>query len=43
MICKPKKSGGPGINDFNMQNEALLLKHLHIFFNKEDIPWVQLV
>ena len=25
------------------QNEALLLKHLHKFFNREDIPWVHLV
>jgi len=25
------------------QNEALLLKHLHKFFNKEDVPWVSLV
>ena len=25
------------------QNESLLLKHLHKFFNKCDIPWVQLV
>jgi len=25
------------------QNEALLIKHLHKFFNKEDIPWVALI
>ena len=25
------------------QNEALLLKHLNNFFNKEDIPWVSLI
>jgi hypothetical protein len=24
-------------------NEALLLKHLHKFYNKEYVPWVQLV
>jgi len=25
------------------QNDALLLKNLHKFFNRMDIPWVQLV
>jgi hypothetical protein len=29
--------------DFKKQNEALLIKHLHKFFNKEDILWVSLV
>lgn len=29
--------------DLKTQNEALLLKHLMKFFNKEDIPWVALV
>jgi hypothetical protein len=24
-------------------NEALLIKHLHKFYNKEDVPWVQLI
>jgi hypothetical protein len=43
MICKPKKSGGLGILDFKLQNEALLLKQLHKFFNREDLPWVKLV
>ena len=26
-----------------MQNEALLIKHLFKFFNKKDVPWVQLI
>ena len=26
-----------------MQNESLLLKHLHKFYNKAQVPWVQLV
>jgi hypothetical protein len=26
-----------------MQNEALLIKNLHKFFNKDDLPWVQLL
>ena len=29
--------------DFRTQNEGLLMKHLHKFYNKEDIPWVHLV
>ena len=29
--------------DLKTQNEALLLKHLMEFFNREDIPWVSLV
>jgi hypothetical protein len=43
MICKPKEKGGLGIMDFQKQNKALLIKHLHNFFNKKDIPWVNLV
>jgi hypothetical protein len=43
MICKPKANGGLGVLDFKLQNEALLLKHLHKFFNREDLPWVNLV
>jgi hypothetical protein len=43
MICKPKQKEGLGILDFKKQNEALLMKHLHKFYNKEDLPWVKLV
>jgi hypothetical protein len=43
MICRPKKSGGLGLIDFKKLNEGLLMKHLHKFYNKEDIPWVHLV
>jgi hypothetical protein len=25
------------------QNEVLLLKHLHKFYNKDDLPWVNLI
>jgi hypothetical protein len=38
-----KIEGGLGVLDLKTQNEALLLKNLHKFFNKEDIPWVKLV
>jgi hypothetical protein len=43
MICKPKSAGGLGIMDFGKQNDALLIKQLHKFYNKVDAPWVQLV
>jgi hypothetical protein len=43
MVCLPKSEGGLGILNLRTQNEALLLKHLHKFFNRHDLPWVHLV
>jgi hypothetical protein len=44
MICKPKQKGGLGIVDFQKKNDALLIKFLHKFYNKEmEIPWVKLI
>jgi hypothetical protein len=43
LVCLPKEEGGLGVIDLRVQNEALLLKRLHKFFNKEDLPWVNLV
>jgi len=40
---KPKIKGGLGVLNLRLQNDALLLKQLHKFYNKKDIPWVQLV
>jgi len=42
-IQKPKKHGGLGIVNLKLQNDALLLKHLHKLYNQVDAPWVQLV
>ena len=42
LVCKPKSSGGLGIKDLSKQNDGLLIKNLHKFFNKQDLPWVQL-
>ena len=42
-VCKSKQEGGLGVIDLKTQNEALLLKHLMKFFNKEDLPWILLV
>jgi len=43
MVCKTKEEGGLGVIDIEKQNEALLLKNLNKFFNKKDIPWLQLI
>jgi hypothetical protein len=40
---KPKNKGGLGIINLRSQNDALLLKHLDKFYNKKDIPWVNMV
>lgn len=38
MVCLPKEEGGPGVIDLRVQIEALLMKNLHKFFNKENLP-----
>jgi hypothetical protein len=43
MITKPKSEGGLGVINIEIQNRALLLKNLDKFYNKKDIPWVNLV
>lgn len=43
MVCLPKEEGGLGVLRLDTQNKALLLKFLHKFFNKADIPWVHLI
>jgi hypothetical protein len=40
---KPKEKGGLGVINLRPQNDVLLLKQLHKFYNKEDIPWVNLI
>jgi hypothetical protein len=40
---KPKRKGGLGIINLRAQNKALLLKHLDKFYNRADIPWVNLI
>jgi hypothetical protein len=42
-VTMPKDKGGLGLKNMKLMNEALLIKHLHKFYNKEDIPWVQLI
>lgn len=43
LVITPKSKGGLGVLNLRLQNDALLLKHLHKFYNKESIPWVQLI
>jgi hypothetical protein len=39
-VCRSKEEGGLGILNLKTPNEALLLKQMAKFFNREDIPWV---
>jgi hypothetical protein len=43
MICKPKVRGGLGIVNFQKQNATLLINFLGKFYNKKDLPWVNLI
>jgi hypothetical protein len=42
-VCLPKKEGGLGVINLSLHNDALLMKFLHKFYSKADIPWVHLV
>lgn len=43
LVCRPKTHGGLGIINIKTQNIALLLKFLHNFYNRKDLPWVNLI
>jgi hypothetical protein len=43
MVCRPKDKGGLGILNLQLQNKALLMKQLHKFYTKQDVPWVHLI
>jgi hypothetical protein len=38
LVCLPKTEGGLRALNLYVQNESLLLKHLHKFFNRATIP-----
>ena len=42
-VCLPKSHGGLGVLDLQAHNQVLLVKFLHKFLNREDIPWVNIV
>lgn len=43
LVTRPKSEGGLGVKNLRVQNKALLMKSLHKFYNREDIPWVHLL
>ncbi|TVU04883.1 hypothetical protein EJB05_48023, partial [Eragrostis curvula] len=43
MVAMPKDRGGLGIKNLRIQNNALLLKHLHNFYCKKEVPWVKFI
>jgi hypothetical protein len=43
LATRPKKEGGLGILNLETQNDSLLLKNLHKFYNQADLLWVQLI
>ena len=43
MVQLPKNKGGLGVINLRIHNGSLLLKQLHKFNTKQDIPWVNLI
>jgi hypothetical protein len=43
LVCRPKKHGGLGVLNLELQNKALLMKQLNKFYSRADVPWVKLV
>lgn len=43
MVTRPKLEGGLGVVNLRTKNDALRMKFLHKFYNKVELPWVQLV
>jgi hypothetical protein len=43
MVTKPNSKWGLGVINLRLQNDVLLMKNLDKFFNKADLPWVQLI
>jgi hypothetical protein len=43
IVTKPKLKGGLGIITLRLQKYVLLMKNLHKFFTKVELPWVKLI
>jgi hypothetical protein len=43
LVYRPKDRGGLGVINLRYQNQGLLMKNLYKFYNKQDVPWVDLV
>lgn len=41
--CLPKSHWALGVLDITTHNQALPMKNLHKFLNKEDTPWVNII
>jgi hypothetical protein len=42
-VCLPKNAGGLGVLNLREQNKALMIKNLFKYYNKANIPWVDLI
>jgi hypothetical protein len=43
LVFRPKKHGGLGVLNLELQNKALLMKQLKKIYSRADVPWVKLV
>jgi hypothetical protein len=43
LVTRPKSKGGLSVIRLRLQNDVLLMKNLHKFFNRMDLPWVKLL
>jgi hypothetical protein len=43
LVRTPTNKGWLGVIRLRLQNDALLMKNLHKFFSKADLPWVNLI
>ncbi|WVZ93466.1 hypothetical protein U9M48_039444, partial [Paspalum notatum var. saurae] len=43
LVQKAKNKGGLGVINLKIQNEGLLVKQLHKFYSRAEVPWVQLI
>jgi hypothetical protein len=42
-VCRPKNKGGLGVLNLKIHNTTLLFKFIHKFYDREYIPWVNLI
>ena len=43
MVTRSKGQGGLRVLKLKVHDDALLMKHLHKFYSRADLPWVQLL
>jgi hypothetical protein len=42
-VTMQKANGGLGVVNLHMHNRDLLMKHIHMVYNRKNTPWVQLI